>query len=254
MFEGDPLRREARHLPLERGRTTGSAPPPFQGEGDRAFARWRGILLTLPLALTACALTPFAPTPPVPATLAVPPAPPPATGSLYTPQRYAALASDNRAARVGDILTVRLVEHMQAKKSASADSKRDGSAALTLPTAPPFSYIPKGLLKGGSTQAFTGAAGAAQANLLSGEISVTVRGVEANGVLRVGGEKRLTLNRGEEQVQLTGLVRPEDIASDNSVISTRVADARIRYSGSGQIADATRQGWLARFFQKVSPL
>ena len=74
------------------------------------------------------------------------------------------------------------------------------------------------------------------------------------GVLAIAGEKRLTLNRGEEQVQLTGLVRMDDLGPDNSVPSTRVADARIRYSGSGQIADQSRQGWLARFFAKVTPL
>ena len=123
-----------------------------------------------------------------------------------------------------------------------------------MPTAPPFSYIPKGLLSGGTTQSFKGSGTAAQDNLLSGEITVTVRQRLTNGVLLVGGEKRLTLNRGEEQIQLTGLVRPEDISSDNSVLSTRVADARIRYSGSGQIADQSREGWLARFFAKVSPL
>jgi flagellar L-ring protein precursor FlgH len=74
------------------------------------------------------------------------------------------------------------------------------------------------------------------------------------GVLMVAGEKRLTLNRGEEQVQLTGLVRIDDLGPDNSIPSTRVADARIRYSGSGQVADQSRQGWLARFFAKVVPL
>ena len=214
----------------------------------------RGLTLAAAALLSGCALTPFARTPPVPASFAETPPPRAPNASLYDPARFAALASDNRAARVGDLLTIRLVERTQARKSASADGKRDGSAALTLPTAPPFSYIPKGLLKGGSAQSFKGSGSAAQDNLLSGEISVTVRGVEANGVLRVAGEKRLTLNRGEEQVQLTGLVRVVDIGPDNSVLSSRVADARIRYSGSGQIADQTREGWLARFFAKVSPL
>ena len=206
------------------------------------------------LTLGGCALTPFAPTPPVaPSYAAAPPHTAP-TGSLYDAARFAALASDNRAQRVGDLLTIRLVERTQARKSSTADGKRDGSTSLTLPSAPPFSYIPKGLLGGGSAQSFKGSGTAAQDNLLSGEISVTVRQRLANGVLVVGGEKRLTLNRGEEQVQLTGLVRPEDISADNAVLSTRVADARIRYSGTGQIADQTREGWLSRFFAKVSPL
>ncbi len=201
---------------------------------DEGFGRVRSVAATLP-----------APQVTVPGA---------ATGSLYSAATYTGLATDRRARRVGDLLTIRLVERTTARKSSSADSKRDGSTSLTLPDAVPFSYIPKGLLSGGSKQSFKGSGTAAQDNLLSGEISVTVARVLPGGVLAVAGEKRLTLNRGEEQVQLTGLVRGDDIGADNSVASTRVADARIRYSGTGQIADQSRQGWLARFFAKVSPL
>jgi flagellar L-ring protein precursor FlgH len=207
------------------------------------------------LITSACADTAFGPVPRVEASYAAPPVvalvP---TGSLYRPERFAALATDNRARRVGDLLTIHLTERMTAHKSASATATRDSKTALTLPTAPPFQYIPKGLLSGGSSQNFKGAGNAAQDDLLTGDISVTVSRVLANGALVVAGDKRVTLNRGEEQVQLTGLVRPEDIGPDNSVASTRVADARIRYSGSGELADASRQGWLARFFAKVTPL
>ena len=208
------------------------------------------------LLLTACADEGFGRVPSIAATLPPPPpaAPLPVTGSLYSAATYAGLVSDRRARRVGDLLTIRLVERTQARKSASADSNRDGNTEITLPTAPPFSYIPDGLTKGGSTQQFKGSGTAAQDNQLSGDITVTVARVLPGGVLAIAGEKRLTLNRGEEQVQLTGLVRIEDLGPDNSVPSTRVADARIRYSGTGQIADQSRQGWLARFFAKVTPL
>jgi flagellar L-ring protein precursor FlgH len=114
--------------------------------------------------------------------------------------------------------------------------------------------VPEGLLSGGSAQSFSGSGSAAQDNQLSGEITVTVARVLPGGVLQVAGEKRLTLNRGEEQVQISGLVRIDDLGADNSIPSTRVADARIRYSGTGQVADQARQGWLSRFFAKVSPL
>ncbi len=208
------------------------------------------------LALTSCAEEGFGRAPGVAATLAPLPAPPPTpqTGSLYNAATFAGLASDRRARRVGDLLTIRLVERTQARKSATADSSRDGNTKLTLPDAPPFSYVPAGLTSGGSTQSFKGSGTAAQDNQLSGDITVTVARVLPGGVLAIAGEKRLTLNRGEEQVQLTGLVRMDDLGPDNSVASTRVADARIRYSGTGQIADQSRQGWLARFFAKVSPL
>jgi flagellar L-ring protein precursor FlgH len=69
----------------------------------------------------------------------------------------------------------------------------------------------------------------------------------------VAGDRRLWLTRGEEQVQLTGLVRPEDVGPDNRVPSTRVADAAIRYSGTGEVAAQARQGWFARFFDRINP-
>ncbi|MEE4281155.1 MAG: flagellar basal body L-ring protein FlgH, partial [Pseudomonadales bacterium] len=69
-----------------------------------------------------------------------------------------------------------------------------------------------------------------------------------NGLLLVQGEKWFQLNRGEEYVRVSGLVRPEDISADNSVSSQRLADARIAYSGTGEIAQSNRAGWLTRFF------
>ena len=176
------------------------------------------------------------------------------TGSLYNPARYISLAGDRRARRVGDLVTILLVERTQARKSSSADTARNSNSALRLPDVLPFNRVPEGLTSGGMTQGFKGSGSAAQDNQLSGELTVTVARVLPNGVLIVAGEKRLTLNRGEEQVQLTGLVRIDDLGPDNSIPSTRVADARIRYSGSGQVADQSRQGWLARFFAKVVPL
>ncbi len=206
------------------------------------------------LALAACSDLPYVRAPLVPPTYAAAPAPTPVSGSLYRPERYAALVSDNRARRVGDLLTIRLVERTQSRKSASADTKRDSSTDIVLPDIPPFTSIAAGALNGGLSQKFNGGGTAAQDNQLSGEVSVTVAAVLPNGVLVVAGEKRLTLNRGEEQLQLTGLVRPDDIGPDNSVASTRVGNAQIRYGGTGEIAEQSRMGWLQRFFAAVSPL
>jgi flagellar L-ring protein precursor FlgH len=67
----------------------------------------------------------------------------------------------------------------------------------------------------------------------------------------VRGEKWLTLNQGEEYIQISGIVRPDDVAPDNSVASVRLADARIAYSGKGQVANTSRPGWLNRFFTSI---
>lgn len=216
----------------------------------------KALTLTLLLALTACADEGFGRAPSIAATLPPPPPEhaPPITGSLYNPASFTSLASDRRARRVGDLVTILLIERTQARKSATSDASRDSKTALTLPDVQPFRSIPDGLLAGGTKQNFKGSGSAAQDNQLSGEITVTVARVLPGGVLMVAGEKRLTLNRGEEQIQITGLIRIDDLGPDNSVRSTRVADARIRYSGTGQIADQSKQGWLARFFTKVAPL
>ncbi|KAB7648227.1 flagellar basal body L-ring protein FlgH [Polymorphobacter fuscus] len=209
----------------------------------------------LSLALSGCADEGFGRAPGVAATLPPPPPPPrPTSGSLYDPASFTSLVGDRRARRVGDLVTILLTERTQARKSATSDASRDSQTALALPDASPFNLVPKSLTSGGTKQNFKGAGSAAQDNQLSGAITVTVARVLPGGVLMVAGEKRLTLNRGEEQVQLTGLVRVDDLGPDNSIVSSRVADARIRYSGTGQIADQSRQGWLARFFTKVAPL
>lgn len=178
---------------------------------------------------------------------------PPTSGAIYRAGSYAALTEDSRARRVGDLLTVVLVERTQASKSASADTSRDSNTALTLPAAPPFSYVPGGLTSGGTTQSFKGSGSAAQANRLDGEITVTVAQLLPGGTLMVRGRKLIGLNRGEEFIELSGIIRPEDIGPDNRIASTRLADARIAYRGTGEIAAQSRQGWLARLFGSLSP-
>lgn len=189
-----------------------------------------------------------------PAIVAVPVPPLIATGSLFNAQYFSGLVTDRRARRVGDLITIRLVERTRASKSASAESGRDSDNALRFPPVIPFANSLNQATQGGSAQSFKGSGTAEQNNELFGEITVTVAEVLPGGVLRIAGEKRLMLNRGEEHLQLTGLVRVDDLGFDNVVPSTRVADARIRFGGTGQVADNSRQGWLARFFAKIAPL
>lgn len=101
-------------------------------------------------------------------------------------------------------------------------------------------------------RATNGKSAAAQGNTLTGSITVTVADVLPNGIIAVRGEKWMTLNTGDELVRIAGMVRADDIATDNTVPSTRIADARITYSGTGSFADASQPGWFDRFF--LSPL
>jgi flagellar L-ring protein FlgH len=209
------------------------------------------------IALMALAATPaearrkpvpdYAPAAPVEA---VAPATP---GAIFPGAGYAPLTSGARAAQVGDVLTVVLVEAMQASKSSTQKTARTGSISLNPPTTGPLSFLKPSDIGTGGGQNFNGGGQAAQSNALSGEVSVTVIAVRANGTMLVRGQKALTLNRGDEHVQLSGVVRAADIGPDNRIPSTRIADARIAYTGKGEVARASRQGWLQRFFSAVSP-
>ncbi len=166
---------------------------------------------------------------------------------------YAALHEGWRARRVGDLLTIVLVERTAASKSASSKLDSGGGFGLTPPSTGPLSLFKSTDASASGTRNFTGAGTTDQANSLTGAISVTVAKIYPNGTLLVQGQKHVTLNRGDEVVQIKGIVRTADIDLDNSVPSTRVADAQIAYTGKGDIARANRQGWLSRFFQVVSP-
>ncbi len=182
------------------------------------------------------------------------PAAAPATGSIFqVADGYAALHEGWRARRVGDPLTIVLVERTAASKSSTSKLDSGGGFGITPPTTGPLNLFNTTDASVSGTRGFNGTGTAGQANSLSGEISVTVAQVYPNGTMLVQGQKRVTLNRGDEFIQIKGLVRTADVDRDNRVLSTRVADAQIAYTGKGDVARAGRQGWLSRFFQVVSP-
>ena len=101
-----------------------------------------------------------------------------------------------------------------------------------------------------ASNGFEGAGESTQKNSLTGSITVSVVEVFPNGYLFVRGEKRLTLTAGNEYIRVSGIVRPVDIQADNTIVSTKIADATIIYTGDGQLAESNSMGWLARFFNK----
>jgi len=188
-------------------------------------------------------------------TVAVDPvAPPPANGAIFQASAgYAALYEGARARRVGDPLTIVLVESTAASKSASSKLASGGGFSITPPTTGSLSLFQGTDASVSGNRNFNGQGGADQSNSLSGEVSVTISKVLPNGTMLIQGQKRVTLNRGDEFVQIKGLIRAADIDAQNRVPSTRVADAQIAYTGKGDVARASRQGWLSRFFSVVSP-
>lgn len=178
---------------------------------------------------------------------------PTVTGGIYHQGARGLFVNDRRAAAVGDVLTVQFSERFQATKSQSANGSKSSDFEMTLPSLLVGDFD-NAKLSSGTEQSFSGRGGAAQSNSFTGRLSVSVVRVLPNGHLEIMGQKRLTLNNGNEYVRLTGIVRPEDINAENVVSSDRVAHADIRYVGAGDTADTARKGWLAKAVSVVSPL
>lgn len=209
----------------------------------------KAVLALASLLLAGCALQPTvrpAPFDEAPA-LVRSAAPRGSSGGVFNPDGAMSLTSDSRAFRVGDIVTVILQETTQASKSAGTTLGKDNSISVTPPSLLGKTF-PKAGVDLSSQHAFKGDASSTQQNALSGAITVVVQEVMPNGLLRVAGEKVLTLNQGEEFVRLRGYLRAADIDANNQVSSQRIANARIAYSAQGTLADTNAPGWLTRFF------
>jgi flagellar L-ring protein precursor FlgH len=176
-------------------------------------------------------------------------------GAIYQASNDLRVFEDRTARRVGDLVVIRLVETTAASKSANTGVDKSSEVSLANPIlfGAPFSAGGVNLetsISGERQQ--SGGGSSDQRNRLTGNISAVVVGVYPNGNLAIRGEKMFALNQGEEFVQISGVVRPQDIEANNTVLSSRVADARITYAGGGVLADANTVGWLGRFF--LSPL
>lgn len=222
------------------------------------------LLLGLLVSLNACVVqAPARPGDPAYAPVMGPGSLPPSRtdGSLYQGNFSLSLFGDSKAAKVGDIVTIVLQEQTSSKKTTNVGvtkkSKTDfgqdsgtGTLGTVLGSKPGLGSLSM-LTDIQHDRDFSGSGDADQSNSLSGDITVTVADVLPNGNLVVRGEKWMTLNRGDEFIQISGIVRPEDITPKNTVLSTQLANARITYSGTGEVADAGAMGWLSRFFNSA---
>jgi len=214
------------------------------------------VLLALSaLALSACSVLPreplahsegFRPVYPV-----VQAQPQMATGAIYNGAQSEAFFGRGRAFQVGDVITVILDESTQAGRTQSGVVKRTSSNDVVPPG------MGGGLLSGanllGGSIKNEGSGTADQTATLKGSVAVSVIDVMTNGNLVLRGEKQLALTEGAEIIQVAGVVRPDDIAPNNTVASRRLANAQITYRGTGDMAAASRAGWATSGLLKLWP-
>ena len=221
------------------------------------------VVLTLALALTGCAEVGVRDLPPervyVPVGTPVAEA---ADGSIFSRAGQDSLLGQDRARRPGDLVTILIDEQVSASTSASSNASRN--SATTALSASALSEINRRFGNAGipwpvdinpseSAIDSSGEGGAAQQGRIAGEVTAVVTEVLPNGLLAIRGYKRMELTRGAQIIRLTGLVRPSDIQPDNTIRSRRLADADISFAAKGELADASRAGWMNRALLRIWP-
>lgn len=178
------------------------------------------------------------------------------TGGIYSNRQSDAWFGRGRNYQVGDIITVILKESAQSARTQNTDISRE--AKNTLPTGTNTTLgkvhpMLEGIDLTNNKTTSTGKGTAGQEANLSGLVAVTVVEILANGNLMVRGEKKLGLAEGTEVIQVSGVIRPEDVGPNSTVQSWRLANAQIAYRGSGDLANATRAGWGTTLMHKFWP-
>lgn len=159
--------------------------------------------------------------------------------SLYEEGTFRSLTADHKAFRVGDVLTVQVFENSSASATADTGTRRRNNLQAELA---------HGARRVGETNAavhgdFDGGGRTVRSNRVLITLSVTVQEALPNGDLRVAGEQFLVINDEQQRVTLEGRVRPQDVSEGNVVHSTRLADARITYSGEGEVSQRQQRAW-----------
>lgn len=168
------------------------------------------------------------------------------------------LYTDKKAKRAEDVITVLIVENAKASndtKSATDKSQDAGvdvkALNLTWAGAAANSITPSVGFSGGVHQKYGGRGTTAREGEVKATLSARIVAVYDNGNLLIEGNKEVEVNNEKEILRVSGIVRPEDISPDNTVLSEKIADARILYTGTGDNHQAARPGLLARFINWI---
>jgi flagellar L-ring protein precursor FlgH len=178
-------------------------------------------------------------------------------GSLWRPgSRLGDLYSDLRARHVGDVVTVRIVENAEALKSASTKTSRDSSLSASVSSffGAPLSvggFKPEA--SGSLKNDFEGSGTTQRKDTLVATMTAKVVDVLPHGLLRVEGYREVIINNERQYIILRGVIRPEDISADNTVLSSSIADAQIAYAGQGVVSDKQKPGWIGRLLDHIWP-
>lgn len=169
-----------------------------------------------------------------------------ATGakSLYNEATFKPLTNQPLASKVGDILSVMILESTTAKAAAGTDASTDTGVGLNVSDG---STDLRGMM--GLSSEFDGSAKIQRTGQLMAQVSVTVKEISGNGLLRIEGEQEIKLNAENQFIKVSGFIRPMDIDQSNMILSTKIYESKIELIGEGILSNSEEPGWITRFFQ-----
>lgn len=161
---------------------------------------------------------------------------------------FSSLFSDQKASRVGDAITIVVVEFSQASNNAQTTTGRSSDIGLSANGSLAGSDLPGTDVSLGLKNDFKGSGSTKTSGMVKTKISATIDSVLDNGNLMIKGSRKIVINGEEQTIFIKGIVRTTDIDPNNSVLSYNISEAEIRIEGSGRIADSQSPGWLTKLF------
>lgn len=167
--------------------------------------------------------------------------------SLWPAKQSKSIYADKRAFKVGDLVTVIIVESAVSSSSASTNTKKDSELETGPGVGPLLEKIPLFKYSGGDKIKASGAT--TRSSKFVAKMTARVVGIDAAGNLEIEGTKSVQTNKENEEIKLTGIIRPQDIAPDNTVLSTYIANAKITHAGSGPVGSRQKEGLISKIFK-----
>lgn len=181
-------------------------------------------------------------------------------GSLYNPNQFRSIYEDGRARRVGDIVTINVIEQQSGSQEVTTDATRDNTHSLTvsaLANRNSLFGIPIGasspIFDASSSSDFSGDAESTRNSTITATLAARVINVLPDGNLQIEAVREITLNNETQFMVVTGIIRARDISASNTIASTQIANAKIEYYGQGVLSQKQKPGWLSRFLEMISP-
>ncbi len=164
---------------------------------------------------------------------------------------FASLFSDQKANRIGDAITILVIESSQASNNAETQAGRQSDLGFNAGGEFNGKGIPKVDVGLSSNNDFKGSGSTKTTGMVRTKISATVDSVLDNGNMVIKGSRKIVINGEEQTIHIRGIVRTSDIMADNSVLSYNISEAEIIFEGSGIIDSAQKPGWLTKFFHWI---